>query len=178
MTEEKYEEIKREYVGNIKRVMNDLGNIVPHITVFGSHKSEEETKDALIHIEVRNEFMRSETMKETFVEEVLPEIANKVKEMFIPYGLAWTSEAWVRSASKEQPVPDDWKELPIDKEVLMISMEFMHKKEMIIYEIKRTGKQVNEEGDLVDHVDLIEQDYSGAVDVGGRFTNLYKKFFS
>lgn len=177
MTEEKYEELKKEYVDNIKRVMKELGGIRPHLTVFGKHIDEEKhDKDALIHIEVRDEFMRSEIMKEGFVQEILPEIATKIKEMVIPYGVAWTSEAWVRTATKEQGVPDNWKELPIEREILMISMEFTHKKEMIIFEIKRTGKQVNEDGDLVDHIELVEEDFSGAEQMTGRFTNLLSKF--
>lgn len=179
MTEEKYEELKKEYVDNIKRVMIELGGIRPHLTVFGSHKDEEiKDKDALVHIEVRDEFMRSETMKEGFVQVILPEIAEKIKEMIVPYGVAWTSEAWVRTAAKEQGVPDNWKELPIEKEVLMVSMEFTNKKEMLIYEIKRNGKQVNEDGDLVDHVDLLEQDFSGAEGMTGRFTGLLEKFIT
>ena len=177
MTEEKYQELKKEYVNNIKRVMTELGGIRPHITVFGSHIDEKQKdKDALIHIEVRDEFMRSETMKEGFVQVIIPEIAGKIKEMVVPYGVAWTSEAWVRTATKEQGVPDNWKELPIEREILMISMEFTHKKEMLIYEIKRKGKQVNEDGDLVDHIDLIEEDFSSVEAMTGRFTNLLEKF--
>lgn len=177
MTEEKYQELKQEYVGNIKRVMTELGFIRPHLTVFGTHIDEEiKEKDALVHIEVRDEFMRSENMKEGFVQEIIPKLASKINKLVSPYGVAWTSEAWVRTATKEQGVPGNWKELPIEKEVLMISMEFTHKKEMLIYEIKRNGKQVNEDGDLVDHIDLIEQDFSSAEGMTGRFTGLLEKF--
>lgn len=176
MTEEKYQEIKADYISNIKRVMCELGNMLPHISVFGAHKDEDEEKDAIVHIEVPTEFMRSEEMKESFVEEVIPAVAKKVREKFIPYGIAWTSEAWVRTATKEEGVPDDWKELPIEKEILMVSMEFSHKKEMIVYEIKRSGKQVNEDGELVDHIDLIEENMSDIQSWGGRFTGLLEKF--
>lgn len=176
MTEEKYQELKEEYVGNIKQFMTDIGSIFPHITVFGNHKDEEENKDAIVHIQVPEEFMKSEQMKETFVQDVVPKIADKIREKFIPYGVAWTSEAWVRTAQKDQVVPDNWKELPIEKEVLLVSMEFIHKKETIIYEIKRNGKQVNEEGELVDHIDLVEETMSGAEQMTGRFTGLLEKF--
>lgn len=176
MTEEKYEELKEDYIGNIKRVMTELSYILPHISVFGVHKDEEESKDAIVHIQVPDEFMKSEQMKESFVEEVIPKIADKIREKFIPYGVAWTSEAWVRTATKEQGVPDNWKELPIEKEILMVNMEFTYKKELIVYEIKRTGKQVNEDGDLVDHIDLIKQDFSAAEQMTGRFTGLLEKF--
>jgi len=55
-------------------------------------------------------------------------------------------------------------------------MEFTNKKEMLIYEIKRNGKQVNEDGDLVDHIDLVEQNFSDAESMTGRFTGLLEKF--
>lgn len=176
MTEEKYQELKEEYIGNIKQFMTDMGSIFPHISVFANHKDDEEKKDAIVHIQVPEEFMRSEQMKETFVQDVIPEIAKKIREKFIPYGVAWTSEAWVRTATKDEAVPNNWKDLPIDKEILMVSMEFVHKKEFIIFDIKRNGKQVNEDGDLVDHVDLLEQDFSGADGMSGRFTGLLEKF--
>ena len=175
MTEEKYQELKEEYVGNIKKFMTDLGSMFPHISVFGDHKDEEK-KDAIVHIQVPEEFMKSEQMKETFVRDVVPKIAEKIREKFIPYGVAWTSEAWVRTAQKDQGVPDNWKELPIEKEILLVNMEFTHKKEMVIYEIKRNGKQVNENGDLVDHIDLIEETMSGAEKMSGRFTGLLEIF--
>lgn len=176
MTEEKYQELKEEYVGNIKQFLTDVGSIFPHISVFGNHKDEEKDKDAIVHIQVPEEFMRSEVMKETFVQDVIPKIAEKIREKFVPYGVAWTSEAWVRTATKDQAVPENWKELPIEKEILLVSMEFTHKKEFIVYEIKRNGKQVNEDGDLVDQIDLIQEDFSGADGMTGRFTGLLEKF--
>lgn len=179
MTEEKYQEIKDAYVSNIKRVMTEVGNMFPHVSVFATHKNkEEEQKDAIVHIQVPDQFMRSEEMKEAFVQEMLPAVAEKIKEKFVPYGVAWTSEAWVRTATKDQGVPDNWKEMPIEKEILMISMEFINKKEMLIYKIERNGKQVNEDGDLVDHIDLIEEDFSGAESMTGRFTGLLKNFIT
>ena len=177
MTEEKYQELKEEYVGNIKRVMTELGFIRPHLTVFGKHVDEEKKdKDALVHIEVRDEFMRSENMKESFVQEIIPEIAGKIKKLVSPYGVAWTSEAWVRTAGKEEGVPDNWKTIPIDGEILMVNMDFENKSEMLVYDIKRNGKQVTEDGDIVDHVELIEKDMKEASGWGGRFTGLLKKF--
>lgn len=177
MTEEKYEEIKKDYVSNIRRYMTEMGGIFPHITVFGKHKEPSEGKDAIVHIQVPGDFMKSEEMKETFMEDVLPKISLKIREMMEPYGVAWTSEAWLRSMEKDDKLPDNWKDLPIKKEILLVSMEFTHKKEAFVYEIKRLGKQVNEDGELVDHVDLIEEQMmSGAEQMSGRFTGLLEKF--
>lgn len=175
MTQEKYERIKSNYVGHIKHFMVDEGNIFPHLTVFGS-PIDKEDEDAIIHIPVPDEFMKSEELKEEFVNTVVPKIAEKIREKFIPYGVAWTSEAWVRTATKDQGVPDNWKDMPIEREVLMINIEFENKQEMMIYDIKRTGKQVNDEGKLTDHIDLIENDMTQAEGWSGRFTGLLNKF--
>ena len=177
MTEERYNDLKEGYVNNIKKFITEMGDIFPHITVFGLHK-EDQSRNAIIHIPIEDEYMRSEERKEAFINEVLPQIAKKLKEQFIPEGVAWTSEAWVREAEKDAGVPDNWKELPIKREVLFINLEFEHKKEMIVYEIKRVGKQVNEDGDIVDHVDLIEQDFSKGESSGGRLVGLYEKFIN
>jgi hypothetical protein len=176
MTEEKYEEIKKGYLDNIKRYMLSVGDLFPHVTVFGAHKDGND-KDAIIHIPIPDEFLKSEDMKDKFVDVVLPGIADSIHEKFIPYGVGWATEAWVRTSPKDDKLPDNWKDLPIKREVLFINLEFKHKTEAIVYDIKRMGKQVNEEGDLVDHIDLIEdQTMSGADSISGRFSGLLSKF--
>lgn len=176
MTEEKYEEIKKAYLDNIKKYMVAVGGLFPHISIFGAHRDGTE-KDAIIHVPIDDEFLKSEEMKDKFVDVVLPGIAETVNENFIPYGVGWASEAWVRSINKEKGLPDDWKKIPIKKEVLFITLEFELKKEAIVYDIKRSGKQVNEEGELIDNIDLIEdKDMSGVETMGGRFSDLLKLF--
>ncbi len=177
MTDENYQELKEEYVKNLNRFISDHGGIFPHIAVMGSHKDPKEAKDGIIHIQVPDKFLGSEKLKDLFVDQILPKIALKVNEVIVPGAVAWTSEAWLRSVSKDEEVPDNWRELPIQKEVLIISMEFGEKTETLIYEIKRDGKQVNSEGDLVDKVELEAlPDLQQAEAVGGRFTGLLKKF--
>lgn len=177
MTDEKFLKIKESYVSNIKRFITETGNIFPHITVFGKHK-EDDLEEAIIHIPVPDEFLKSEQSKDEFIDEVVPKIAEKIKEKFIPEGVAWTSEAWIRQIGKEEKLPENWKELPIKKEVVFITMEFATRKDFMVYEIKRLGKQVNQEGELVDQVDLIEEDFSSAEQATGRLSNLYSKFIS
>lgn len=177
MTEERYLDLKAGYINNITSFLKDQGDIFPHITVFGMHK-EHTDKTAIIHIPIDDDFMSSEERKSLFIDEVLPQIAKKIKEQFVPEGVAWTSEAWVRESPVDKEIPNNWKELPIKREVLFINMEFENKKEMIVYEIKRMGKQVNDDGELVDHVELIEQDFSAGQSAGGRLTGLYEKFMN
>jgi hypothetical protein len=174
VTEEKYQEIKTRHVDHVKNYMTDMGGIFPHLTVYGKSKRQEE--DAIIHIPIPDELMKSEELKDKFVDTILPKIAEKIRIDFDPYGVAWTSEAWVRTAGKEEGVPDNWKTIPIDGEILMVNMDFENKSEMLVYDIKRNGKQVTEDGDIVDHVELIEKDMKEASGWGGRFTGLLKKF--
>ena len=176
MTEEQYVKIKDAYLENIKRYMLSSGSLFAHITVFGQHKDGDD-KDAIIHIPIPDEFMKSEERKDKFMDDVFPEIASTIKKKFIPYGIGWAAEAWVRVLSKDEKMPKDWKSIPIAKEVVLVQLEFKEKKEAIVYEIKRLGKQVNEDGDLVDQIDLIEDpNYSSPESMSGRFSNLYEKF--
>lgn len=175
MTTEKFTEIKNSYISHIKQYLCEMGNIFPHLSVFGKHLDNPD-QDAIVHIPIPDEFMQSDERKEQFVVDVIPMIAEKIRERFIPYGVGWTSEAWVRTASKEKGVPENWKDLPIEKEVLMVTLEFAGNNEAMIYEIKRNGHQVTEEGELVDKVELIEMHMGQPEGFSGRFTNLLQKF--
>ena len=177
MTEDKYLEIKDGYVNNIKKYIAEEGNIFPHLTIFANPKDNPE-ENAIIHVPIESKFMASEETKEHFMKEVVPTLAIELKKKFIPKGVAWTSEAWVRVFDKEEGVSKDWKSKPIKKEVLIINIEFEYKKEFLLFEIKRHGKQVNEEGNLTDYVELVEEDFSGAESMSGRFTNLYQKIIA
>ena len=174
VTEEQYQEIKSRHVDHVKRYMTEMGGIFPHLTIYG--KRIKENEDAIIHIPVPDELMKSEDLKDEFIDTIIPKIAKKIREEFEPYGVAWTCEAWVRTSPKEQGVPEDWKDIPVDGEILMVNIEFENKNEMIVYDVKRTGKQVTEDGDIVDHVDLLERDMKQAEGWSGRFTGLLKKF--
>lgn len=175
MTQEKFLEIKEGYVKNIKRFISETGDIFPHITVFALSKKNE-SENAIIHIPIDEHFLSSEEAKDKFIDDVIPEVAKELKKEFIPEGIAWTSEAWIRVFDKSEGIPDDWKSKTPKKEVVMINLQFPKWKEFIVYEIKRLGKQVNEDGDLVDYVELVEEDFSGGEESGGRLSNLLEKF--
>jgi hypothetical protein len=78
-----------------------------------------------------------------------------------------------------EKVMNDWKSIPIKAEILIVSIDSEDYKETLIKEIVRKGKQVNEDGHLVDQIEL--KDMPGYDDTPmhaatGRFTDLYKKF--
>jgi hypothetical protein len=66
--------------------------------------------------------------------------------------------------------------LDTKKEIIMICIESDRQSESIIYEIKRKGKQVNADGNLVDVISL-EQQFENETPpkTEGRFAGLFKK---
>jgi len=182
MTEEKYIELKDTYLKNIKRYMTEEGGLFSHISVFAeklecNEDDDEASKNAIIHIPLPDKIANSDEGKEYFVTKMLPEIASSLKESFITTGVAWASEAWLRSSHIDDKQPENWKDMPIKKEVLMVSIESEFGNETSVYEIVRNGMKVTEEG-LSDTIELIkDEELSGEnLNFEGRFTGLYKKF--
>jgi hypothetical protein len=176
-------EMRDNYVAHIKQYMQDMGGLFPHITVLGVHKEDKE-QQAIIHIPIPDEFMESDERKDVFVDEIVPRLAEELNKKFIPSAVAWASEAWMRTAKRDEVDFEkvDYKTLPIRKEVLIIVIESDNSQESLLYEIKRQGKIVNEEGNMVDQIELEEiTDYFGTADATpdkseGRFSGLFKKF--
>ena len=181
INEEEYGELIELYLKHIKTYMTESGGLFPHITIFADQIDKEETEEkipkAIIHVPIPSEYMNSDDDKNVFVDEILPSIFKTVKEKFIPYGIAWASEAWMRVADKDfNPKKQNYKDLPINKEILFISIESDFKNETFIYDIKRVGHQVCADGDLVDTIQLIEIPEMKDVErTEGRFSGLYKK---
>jgi hypothetical protein len=183
MTPEEHKQVIDLYLDHIKEYMTESGGLFPHITVFADEKNKKVEEDgkvhkAIIHIPIPSEYMKSDSEKDVFIEEVMPVIFKTLVEKFIPYGIAWASEAWMRvaDADKFDPKKDNYKNIPIKKEVLFISIETDAISETIIYDIERTGKQVCADGDLVDTINLKEiEEFRTPDKVEGRFAGLYKK---
>lgn len=172
MTQEQFEELKTDYIENLEKYISETGELFPHISIFANKK--EDSKLSIIHVPIPDEMM-SERGKDMFIDDIMPSIYKKVKEDFIPYGVGWASEAWLREADKDTDITN-WKEIPIKKEVLFISIESESSSSTTVYEIKRNGKQVTQEGDIVDIVELKEiSDLSNPGKTEGRFSGLYKK---
>lgn len=178
MTDKDYQEMKKEYLEMVKKIMTDTGGLAPHITVLGVRK--EDGYNSIVHIPIDSKFMKDEDAKDRFVDKMIPEIAEKISEEFQINAVAWASEAWMRVADAKTADPAttlaNWKSLPIKKEVLIITVESDKHNESNIYEIVRNGKQVNSDGRLIDNINLVQLDFENAATAEGRFTGLYKKF--
>ena len=171
--EETHDGLIKDYIKSIKEYVKENGGIFPHINVFAKNIAED--KKGCIVIPLPGNIFESEENKDEFIDSMIPQIAKKIKEDFLIYGVAWTYEAWIRKENADEKMPDNWKKLPITGEVLLLSMQFHNRKELYTFNIIRNGKQVNEEGELIDSVELEESDVQGS-DFKGKLSTLYEKF--
>lgn len=176
MTEEQFIEIKDEYLQNMKEMLLETGNIQPTVTIIADHL--EENKPAIVHIPLPDKIANSDSGKQMFVDKMIPEIAVKVKERFSIKAVAWASEAWMRESPADNfdPKVDDYKKIPIKKEILILTIDTGAKTESYVYEIIRLS--VSPTGDLVEDIELVDMPElsNQFAENGGRFGNLYKKF--
>ena len=179
MTEENYQEIREIFIGQAKSFIENAGQMLAHITVYANHKdvenSDDSGKPSIIHIPIPPSFLESEESKDEFIDEVMPGVAKEIRKKFDTQAVGWASEAWLRTAHKDDPGLDNWKDMPIKKEVLILILEAENKTECIVYEMKRNGQKVNSDGDLVDDIQLEElKDMTGSGgQMAGRFFGLY-----
>ena len=176
MTEEQFIEIKDEYLKNMKNALLEEGNIQPIITIFGNDLKE--NKPSIVHIPLPEKIANSDEGKQMFMDHIVPEISKKLKEKFEIYAVGWASEAWMRESHIDDydPEVDDYKKLPIKKEILILTIDREANAESYIYEIIRMS--VSPTGDIVEDIELREmpelsKNYGTSE---GRFSNLYKKF--
>jgi hypothetical protein len=175
---EAYMTMRDNYIELVKKLILSNGSLNPHITVLGKHK--EDSAEAVVYVEIPAKYMNTEAGKELFIEKMIPDIAKDVKAKFDIGAVAWASEAWLRVADANNPdAIKDWKALPVQKEVLIMTLESADENTTTVFEIKRKGKQVNEDGNLVDHIELVElPEFKEGKTAEGRFTGLYKKFIN
>lgn len=122
--------------------------------------------------------MKNDRSKDKFVDVVIPEVGAKLKEMFNPKAVLWASEAWMREGGKDfNPEVTNYKDLPVKYEVLIITVDKGEgTTQTLIYKMLRQGMKVNEDGDMIDQVEL--EPYKDSEDLtsgGGRFTGLFQK---
>ncbi len=152
MTKEELQDLKDEYITNLKQLMVEAGGMFSHLALFGNKK--ESGERAIVHVVVDAKHTASEEDKENFLIKVLPGIASDIKQDFTLDAVAWTSEAWMRSSDKD--FEGNWQALPIQKEVLIIMYQEKEAGETMVFEIKRSGKMINSKGDLIDNINLEE----------------------
>lgn len=173
MNKTRFTELKKDYINFVKKYTQEEGGMFPHISVFGD---DEDDVAALVHIPIPDEYMVDDDGKDRFIEEVLPKLSEMLCKRFDIYGVAWSSEAWVRVASKKEEI-EDYKSLPVKEEILMISIESDFENEFNVYRIKRKGSQVTTEGNIVDTIQLTKDRELSKINPKseGRFVGLLNK---
>ena len=83
---------------------------------------------------------------------------------------------------------DDWKKIPINKDIIIITIDSKDSNTTFLYEVKHLSDEtlgslkINASGEVVDRVELIDitEKYQNneIKNVGGRFGTLYKRFFN
>ena len=176
MTTEQFIEMKEEYLDNMKSMLLESGNLSATITIIGEQK--EDLLSSIVHIPLPDEIINSDQGKQMFVDKMIPEISKKINQKFNVHAVAWASEAWMREAHVDDynPDKDNYKDIPIKKEILIITIDTKTNAESYVYEIVRMSIAPN--GDLIDKVDLVEMpELSKTMGTNeGRFSGLYKKF--
>lgn len=178
MTEEQFNEFVDVYIEDLKSDLIDSGGLVPAVSILGQNM--EEDKPSVAFIPVPDEVINNEEYKVLFINKMLPEVYEKIKEHSIPKMVIWASEAWMRFADKDFDMENqDWKQIPIKKEVLIITKATETNEDVSMFEIVRDGQKVNEDGKLIDAITLKElADLKDMAGFGGTFSGLYKKLKS
>jgi hypothetical protein len=105
--QERLDLLKSDYIDFVKETIQDTGSIIPAFTIFAELKNEIDEKTGLnmlgmIHIPIPALYMENSNKKDELVEELMPEIFNKIKKDFIPHALLFSSEVWIRRVNKDQ----------------------------------------------------------------------------
>ena len=175
-TLEKFNELKESYLKTVVEGTKEAGGLPPHITLFGYHNDDTE-KDVIIHVPIQDELMTNEG-KIILFEKVIPKLAQDVAaKKYSIHAIAWASEAWVREAKGVKEFDEDWRDIPIKKEVIIINLESTVKNDFIMYDISRVGHKVSDTGDLIDNIELIKIQEKEMSNVGGSLTGISKHFW-
>lgn len=176
LSTEQYQELKANYLETIVSGAEDAGGLPAHIAIFGTEKKAL-GKSAIVFMKINDEFMSSENGKDFFIEKVVPALSKDVTEKFDVHSVAWASEGWLREMSKDQPQPENYKDLPIKKEVVIVNIESLDKTECVMYDVIRQGHKVASDGSFIDSVVLtLIKETNDAISASGRFTGLIKHF--
>jgi hypothetical protein len=171
---EHFNDMKEYYLNYTKESLIKDGYIVPSFAIFAYKTSD--NFPAMIQMPIPGSFLESDESKENFINNVFPLMAEQVRKEFKPFAILWSSEAYFRETSADFDLEkNDFRDIPIKKEILIITIDTAENNEVKLYDIKRNGMTVNNEG-LVDSIEIsVMEEEVNSSDFSGRFSNLYKK---
>lgn len=180
LTEQDIQEFKDAQLNLITKVIIDKGQLPP----LGAAMLHDKISDTFEvgFIPVPNQFLESAESKDYLAEKLFPSIFKSMehgdfKEIVM---FAWSTEIWVRE-SRKPVVPENWKDLP-KKEGVMMHLETKDGCEVIVKLVEREGNVVNEDGELIDKITLVDHPgFAGMMDgntgsIEGRFSRVLRNY--
>lgn len=179
MTEKELNEViqvfKEEHLQNIKTLMYKKGELLPMICILVYDNKTD--KPAVIVTPVLGNF--DELGKETAISElILPKIFDRLRdEDKKPLCFSFSTEAWLRKVDDKENPPADWKSLE-KIETVLTTFETKDGSEVVCCTMNRLGKSINEDGELVDRIELTELDMGNSKGhkIQGRFGDIFNKY--
>lgn len=176
------EEFKKKHLENIQTLMLNQGGLVPLIAVLCYDTDVNEPMVMMVPI-MTEEFKEED--KQKVVSMIIPSLFKEMKERHKkPICFSFSSEAWLRKMdishkpeSEKKDVPENWRDLP-KVEGLITTFETADYSELHCSTMNRIGKQINDDGELVDQI-LLEKFDTGqgsSSKVEGKFADIFKRY--
>lgn len=154
LTEKEIQEFKDAQLQLITKVITEKGQL----PAIGAALLHDKISDKLEigFIPVPGQFLETPDAKNYLANNMFPSVFKSMehggfKEIVM---FSFSTEIWVRE-SKKPEVPENWKELP-KKEGVMLHVETKDNCEIIVKIIEREGNVVNEDGELIDKITLVD----------------------
>lgn len=180
LTEKEIQEFKDAQLQLITKVITDRGQL----PAIGAALLHDKISDKLEvgFIPVPNQFLESADAKDYLADNLFPSVFKSMehgdfKEVLM---FSFSTEIWVRE-SKSPKVPENWEELP-KKEGVILHIETKNNCEVIVKLIEREGNVVNEDGELIDKITLVDHPgFAGMMDgktgsPEGRFSRVLRNY--
>lgn len=165
-----------EIIELVKKQFIKSKSVQPSIMLHAQNLETSEVGYILINIP--DETLASNTLKDVFVDHLLVKIADQIKQQYNINALILSFEAWIRTSDKVSDL-ENYQDLPIKTETLFMSIESIDSPtEFFVYEILRMS--VNAEGNMMDDFRLEEmlEFKEIAKNQSGRFCNLLPLFLN
>lgn len=182
LTEKDIQEFKDAQLKLITKVMTDKGALPPIGAALLHDKISDTFEVGFIPVPAK--MIESDDAKDYLANDLFPSIFKSMehgdfKEIVM---FSWSTEIWIRQATKPQ-VPENWKDLP-KVEGVMMHLETKDGCEVIVKLVEREGNVVNEDGELIDKITLVDHPgFAGMMDgntgsVEGRFSRVLRNYLN
>lgn len=171
MNKEELEKMRDEFVSSITRMVQGEGFLAPVVALFALN---DEGKKTLMIIPLDGDYLTEK--KNIFLKRVVPALRERLDdEEFKVFAVCIASEAWARVAPVDFKFSEDAVRELDKEEIVIVTYMDDDSNSSVIFDMKRDGKAVNQEGEIIDYVTLTERSQEGAkvVSLHPEFDDLY-----